>query len=132
MAPASSPDPVMLKRMPMMPDRACPKCRKRGCSDPSHKPRDFAHMGPRRVPRDRSWKERKRRSDFIADHRNRYGNWCPVCGDQDVHADGKRVHLWADHITPVALGGDEHGPLRAMCSRCQSKQGRAVMMARKK
>ena len=81
--------------------------------------------------RDRSYKEKKRRSDFLKEHRRVYGNWCPMCGDQDRHADGHRVWLWADHITPVGLGGGEDGPLQAMCSRCQQKQGRAVMMRRR-
>ena len=115
-----------------MPPRACPHCRRHGCTDPAHRRKPFAGCGERRVLRDRSYRERKRRADAVTWHRRRYGNWCPVCGHTDRHEDGKGVRLWADHVTPVGLGGAEDGPLRVMCSRCQSRQGAAVMTTRRR
>lgn len=117
--------------MPTLDTHVCPKCRTRGCTDPAHAPRPFAGCGPRTVYRGKSYAEKKRRRDAVAWHVQRFGVWCPTCGDTDKHADGKRVWLWADHITPVGLGGAESGPLKVMCARCQRRQGAAVMMKRR-
>jgi len=116
--------------MPTMPTRACPKCRQRDCTDPAHKRKPFDGCGPRTLYRDKSYAEKKRRRDAVAWHQKQFGNWCPMCGDTDKHEDGKRVWLWADHLTPVGLGGAEDGPLGVMCSRCQRKQGAMVMRRR--
>jgi hypothetical protein len=36
------------------------------------------------------------------------------------------VRLTADHIYPVALGGDEDGPMRVHCYRCERWQAGQV------
>jgi 5-methylcytosine-specific restriction endonuclease McrA len=41
--------------------------------------------------------------------------WCSACGT--TH------DLTADHLTPLALGGDPLGPLLVLCRRCNSRRG---------
>jgi hypothetical protein len=91
-------------------------------------------------PRGRSARERRpgfaveqrRRRAFVRSQLRQHGQevsrgvWlatCQVCGKT------KTLPLsrwWADHITPVALGGSESGPLQLSCAECQIKQGSAV------
>jgi 5-methylcytosine-specific restriction protein A len=44
--------------------------------------------------------------------------WCSNCG--------ATTDLTADHITPIAVGGDPLGPLRVLCRRCNSSRGRGL------
>jgi 5-methylcytosine-specific restriction enzyme A len=41
--------------------------------------------------------------------------WCSNCG--------ATTDLTADHITPLARGGDPLGPIRVLCRRCNSRRG---------
>ncbi len=41
--------------------------------------------------------------------------WCTLCG--------RTRDLTADHIAPLARGGDPLGPLRVLCRRCNSGRG---------
>lgn len=116
--------------MPFKPKSPCPVCRRTTCNDPEHERKPFKGCGPRRVQRDRSPAERRRRIATVTEHKSQHGNWCPQCGDRDTHADGTAVRLWADHPTPVGLGGRDDGPLGVMCSVCQGRQGAAVMQRR--
>jgi hypothetical protein len=78
--------------------------------------------------------ERKRRRAFVRAHLRQHGEridgkWqavCQVCGRTRILP---LARWWADHVTPVALGGDEHGPLRLSCAECQVKQGSQVANA---
>jgi 5-methylcytosine-specific restriction endonuclease McrA len=41
--------------------------------------------------------------------------WCSLCGAAD--------DLTADHVVPLAVGGDPLGRLRVLCRRCNSGRG---------
>lgn len=63
--------------------------------------------------------ERLRRKQAVDAHRAEYGNWCP--GWQ--RAPHPATDLTADHITAVAVGGAENGPLSVLCRSCNSRKG---------
>lgn len=44
--------------------------------------------------------------------------WCALCG--------RDTDLTADHIHPVAAGGDPRGPLRTLCRPCNSRLGATI------
>lgn len=44
--------------------------------------------------------------------------WCSLCGAAD--------DLTADHVVPLAVGGDPLGPLRVLCRRCNSGRGASI------
>ncbi|GII88263.1 hypothetical protein Ssi03_62530 [Sphaerisporangium siamense] len=60
-----------------------------------------------------------RRAATVRAWRARYGNWCPGYG---VPAHPAR-DLTADHITAVAAGGREDGPLTVLCVSCNARKG---------
>ncbi|WP_407657607.1 HNH endonuclease [Kribbella turkmenica] len=62
--------------------------------------------------------ERSRRAQAVAAHRAQHGNWCPGW-QRDAHA---ADDLTADHVTPVAAGGSESGPLQCLCRSCNSRK----------
>ena len=62
--------------------------------------------------------ERTRRAQAVAAHRATYGDWCPGWGV----APHWTPDLTADHVLPVAAGGDETGPLRVVCRPCNSRR----------
>jgi len=101
--------------LPVSPKPRCRTCKKIRCTDPTHKPKAFANGVPSRQRRPGWDAGRKRREAIVKQHRAQYGDWCPLCGRSEVK-------LSADHITPVALGGSEDGPLRVACMDCQHKQ----------
>lgn len=105
--------------MPMKPKPACPVCRRVGCTDKTHKPKPFANSKPTRERRPGWDRTRKRRQQVVAAWRAQYADWCPVCGRTGVK-------LSADHIVPVALGGEEDGELAVACVDCQHKQAARV------
>ncbi len=80
--------------------------------------------------------DHKRRRAFVVAHLRQHGEqvergvWrarCQVCG----HVKTLRISdYWADHVTPVAAGGSEHGPLQLSCKACQITQGSQVANAR--
>lgn len=116
--------------MPMMPERACPKCRRVGCTDPAHKPQPFAGARSRRLPRtsyrDSAEVERRRATvaaflverGFDLSDGNRAAR-CPDCGKV-------RTRFVADHVTPLAHGGREDGALRVHCAVCSGQQGAKI------
>lgn len=70
----------------------------------------------RRTALSNNWSERKRRRRCVEEHRKAYGDVCPGWG-VPAHA---ASDLCADHVVPVAAGGDESGPLSVLCRRCNS------------
>ncbi|TXG90681.1 hypothetical protein DW322_11215 [Rhodococcus rhodnii] len=66
----------------------------------------------------RDWAERQRRATAVNAHRARHGGWCPGYGVPAHHA----TDLTADHIVPVARGGDPRGPLTVLCRSCNGRK----------
>ena len=78
---------------------------------------------PRRKALSGSWSERKRRAAVVAAWRRDVGDVCPGY-QRPAH---NALDLCADHVTPVAAGGDEHGELQILCRACNSsKRDRAA------
>jgi hypothetical protein len=120
--------------MPYKPKPACPVCRRLGCADPSHKPRPFKDAAPTRERRPEWEGDRKRRRATVK-------AWLAV--NSVPTEDGQRAAIcdecgqWstrfvADHVTPVALSHDEHGPLKVHCVRCSRRQGGMVSNVKRK
>ena len=63
--------------------------------------------------------ERTRRARVVAEWINTYGRWCPGW-QRPPHPS---ADLTADHVTPVATGGSEDGPLRVLYRGCNSARG---------
>lgn len=77
-----------------------------------------------RRPTRRSHAEQERRRRLVAEHVEEYGWWCPGAADLDHGAHGVEPgELTADHLTPVAAGGREDGPLRVLCRSKNSGRG---------
>ena len=53
-------------------------------------------------------------------HRAEHGAWCPGHG-VPPHAS---EDLCADHVTPVAAGGDPAGPFAVLCRSCNARKGK--------
>lgn len=66
--------------------------------------------------------EDKRRSQTVAAWRAAHGDWCPGW-HRPPHPS---ADLTADHITPVAAGGSETGPLTVLCRSCNSAKAARV------
>lgn len=66
--------------------------------------------------------ERQRRASLIDDYVEAYGLHCPGWR-RPAHNVGQRAALTADHVVPVAAGGDPHGPLQVLCRSCNSSRG---------
>ncbi|RVW03018.1 hypothetical protein EGT50_09930 [Rhodococcus xishaensis] len=66
----------------------------------------------------RDWQERQRRARAVRDHVAQHGNWCPGVG-RPPHA---AADLTANHVVPIARGGDPRGPLTVVCRPCNSRQ----------
>lgn len=62
--------------------------------------------------------EQTRRRAAVDAHRRQHGDWCP--GWQ--RAPHPATDLTADHVTPVAAGGHETGPLQVLCRSCNSRK----------
>jgi hypothetical protein len=92
--------------------KVCPVCRKRGCVNQDHKPKPFASSRPRSERRPNYDKYRAQRKAAVLEWIEIWGLYCPICGHKDTFTDGTAVRLTANHIYPVALGGDEDGPMR--------------------
>lgn len=59
------------------------------------------------------------RAAVVAAWRAEHGDWCPGWG-RDPHP---TPHLTADHLIPVAAGGDEQGEMSVLCRSCNSRKG---------
>ena len=122
--------------MPVSPKPRCRICHQLHCANPDHKWQPFkGRSGQNRQPRpgyNSSAEIRRRRkvvAQFLAENGQTNDDGllialCPQCGHW-------RVKFIADHITPIAEGGSEDGPLQVHCSVCSGRQG-ARLAARKK
>lgn len=76
------------------------------------------HHQAKRARRPYTYAERKRREAAVARHIQLHGHWCPGW-DRPPHP---ATDLTADHLTPVATGGPEGGPLGVLCRSCNSRK----------
>lgn len=97
------------------------------------KPFADARQGPRSAEYTRDQSRRRRFvKTWLREHGEQVGPnvWrceCQVCRQTLTLP----LPQWtADHIHPVALGGDESGPLQLACAHCQQKQASAIGNAR--
>lgn len=65
--------------------------------------------------------ERRRRRDVVLEHLELYGPVCPGWQREEHWALPRE--LTADHVVPVAAGGDQDGALRVLCRSCNSRRG---------
>jgi len=87
---------------------------------PDHQRRlDRLVLKAKREQRPYDHAERKRRADAVAEHIATRGYWCPGWAVPEHQA----TDLTADHITPVAAGGPEDGPLAVLCRPCNGRKG---------
>lgn len=63
--------------------------------------------------------ETARRAAAVAEWIATRGYWCPGWGVPEHQA----TDLTADHITAVAAGGAEDGPLTVLCRSCNGRKG---------
>jgi hypothetical protein len=105
-------------------NQPCSRCRRRPCAcHEIDKPKPFEQSSPRKQRRPGYDRHRALRRKAVVEWKDIWGLYCPLCGHKDIFRDGSPVRLTADHISPVALGGAEDGPLSVHCYRCQAKQG---------
>jgi 5-methylcytosine-specific restriction protein A len=79
-------------------------------------------MQPRCPRPDYTWAERQRRKHTVDQHVTIHGYLCPGW-DRPAHP---ARDLTADHITPVASGAPESGPLQVLCRRCNAAKGDTI------
>jgi hypothetical protein len=78
----------------------------------------------------------RRRREFVRRHLKDHGThvgdglWQAQCCVCSRTLTLPMREWWADHITPVAMGGREDGPLQLSCGDCQRKQGSVIGNAR--
>lgn len=73
---------------------------------------------PRPTNTTRTSSERTRRAAAVRAHVHRYGYWCPGW-QRPAHA---TPDLTADHITPIAAGGQPDGELQVLCRSCNGRK----------
>ena len=61
----------------------------------------------------------KARARLIAEHVRRFGPVCPECGGRVIPGVFATT-LSADHVRPLAEGGDLLGPMEVCCVGCNS------------
>lgn len=71
-----------------------------------------------RRTRQRPHAERMRRARVVAQHRAEHGDLCPGW-KRPPHPS---ADLTADHVIPVAAGGNEQGQLAVLCRPCNSSK----------
>jgi 5-methylcytosine-specific restriction protein A len=76
--------------------------------------------------RRRTPNERARRQALISRHVAEFGNVCPGWECEPHPA----TDLTADHLLPVARGGNEEGELQVLCRSCNSRRGAGVASPR--
>ena len=77
-----------------------------------------------RRPQRRTYAEQHRRQEIVREWILLNGYWCPgIPGEQPPHPSHD---LTADHTNPVAISGDEHGPLTVLCRPCNSRLGQRL------
>ena len=70
-----------------------------------------------------TWAEQQRRAAAVKAHRARFGDWCPGWAARQAHDVLPPNMLTADHVTAVAVSGDQGGPLQVLCRTCNSAKG---------
>ncbi|WP_167677896.1 hypothetical protein [Rhodococcus sp. B10] len=70
----------------------------------------------------RDGEEQARRKAAVDAHRAINGEWCPGIGRPAHYLTERDGGLTANHVTPIALGGDPRGPLSVTCRSCNSRQ----------
>jgi 5-methylcytosine-specific restriction enzyme A len=112
-----------------MPPRPCLDCRRptptgSRCPDCERARARVAQRARRAArPTSATAAEKRRRRAAVDQWRQRYGDWCPGWGEREPHAVVWPNILTADHLNPVAAGGDERGALTVRCKRCNSARG---------
>jgi 5-methylcytosine-specific restriction protein A len=71
---------------------------------------------PRPTSATRTHSERQRRAATVRAWRATQGDWCPGWQREPHQA----TDLTADHITPIAQGGEQDGELQVLCRPCNS------------
>ncbi len=106
--------------MPSKPTSACPVCRRKHCTDPTHQPafREAARKRAvaarqRATYRPYDDEERKRHVAMVKAHVAQYGWWCPGAEGHQAHEVAKG-QLEVDHVIAVRDGG-RYGPERVVC-----------------
>lgn len=61
--------------------------------------------------------ERRRRAAAVRAHRAEHGDWCPGY-EREPHRVVQPNILTADHVVPVARGGQQSGRLAVLCRTC--------------
>lgn len=86
----------------------------------------FLSQPPKAPERTKTFAEKRRRAAFVAEYRKTWGDWCPGWRRPEHYVDHATNPITADHVTAVAAGGAEDGPLQALCRSCNStkKDGR--------
>lgn len=112
--------------------RAAMICSAPGCPEPAaYRGRCREHASEhearqrRAVPTkvlERTAEERRRRSQAVAAHRRRFGDWCPGWGRPPHEA----TDLTAQHVDALVLGGRADQPLGVLCRSCNSRHGLAA------
>ena len=122
--------------MPWAPKKPCRICNRLNCQDPAHvrKPRQRTQATAERRPDYNSWPERRRRqktvADWLAVHGRKCANGDIIARCPECHT--MRARFIADHITPIAEGGSEDGPLAVHCGSCSARQGDRLSKARRR
>ena len=117
---------------PVSPKGRCRVCSRLNCTEHKKQPRQRTPASVQR-PDYNSWPERKRRAAVVADWLAAHGietedgqvmARCPDCRQW-------RTRWVADHVRPLARGGEEAGELRCHCAVCSGRQG-ARLAARRR
>jgi len=80
-----------------------------------------------RRPEYKTAAETRRRREAVAEHRARYGDWCPGFHERPGRPAHPSADLTADHVVEVGRGGPEGGPLVVRCRSCNSARAAASL-----
>ena len=80
-----------------------------------------------RRPGRKRYDETERRREAVADHRARFGDWCPGFHERPARPAHPSTDLTADHEGMVVLGHPEAGPLVVRCRSCNSARAAAIL-----
>lgn len=99
-----------------------------GCGGLTRAARCLSCAIPRPTLRERrpeyTYAERVRRAEVVRAWVEEHGSWCP-----GYHVPPHSTpDLTADHVIPVAAGGDEHGELTVLCRSCNGRKQHRIDM----
>jgi hypothetical protein len=80
-----------------------------------------------RRPEYKTAAETRRRREAVAEHRARFGDWCPGFHERPGRPAHPSADLTADHVVEVSRGGSEGGPLVVRCRSCNSARAAAIL-----